>query len=71
MADKQDSENEMDEEMDMVNMESDEEDDDMEEEGSQKVYLPSETLEEGEELVCDESAYTMYHQAHTGLTHHF
>jgi ribosome assembly protein RRB1 len=31
-----------------------------------KVYLPGQSLEEGEELVCDYSAYVMYHQAQTG-----
>nr|CAH7722873.1 unnamed protein product [Callosobruchus chinensis] len=32
---------------------------------SKKVYLPGQPLEEGEELVCDQSAYIMYHQAQT------
>ncbi|CAH1977313.1 unnamed protein product [Acanthoscelides obtectus] len=51
--------------------ESDEQDQEMDEEGSQeqnqdsKVYLPGQPLEEGEELVCDQSAYIMYHQAQT------
>ncbi|XP_067631521.1 glutamate-rich WD repeat-containing protein 1 [Eurosta solidaginis] len=31
-----------------------------------EVYLPGKPLEEGEELVCDESAYVMLHQASTG-----
>ena len=31
-----------------------------------KVYLPGKSLEEGETLICDESAYRMYHQAQTG-----
>ena len=31
-----------------------------------KVYLPGEEIGEGEELVYDESAYMMYHQAQTG-----
>lgn len=30
-----------------------------------KVYLPNLSVEEGEELVCDQSAYIMYHQAQT------
>lgn len=42
---------------------SDVDDDDEDEKG---VYLPGKPLAEGEELVCDESAYVMLHQAHTG-----
>ena len=34
--------------------------------GPPKTYLPGKPLEEGEELVCDENAYIMYHQANTG-----
>ena len=34
--------------------------------GPAQTYLPGQPLEEGEELVCDDSAYPMYHQAHTG-----
>ena len=30
------------------------------------TYLPGEPLNEGEELVYEESAYQLYHQAHTG-----
>lgn len=41
----------------------DSDDDDNTEQG---VYLPGKPLKEGEELVCDESAYVMLHQAHTG-----
>lgn len=31
-----------------------------------EVYLPSKPLDADEELVCDESAYVMLHQAKTG-----
>lgn len=33
---------------------------------SKEVYLPGKPLAEGEELVCDRSAYVMLHQAQTG-----
>lgn len=35
-------------------------------ETAKEVYLPGKPLEEGEELVCDQSAYIMLHQAQTG-----
>lgn len=45
-------------------------DDDIEDggggDGEQGVYLPGKPLADDEELVCDESAYVMLHQAHTG-----
>ncbi|KAH3863812.1 hypothetical protein DPMN_026812 [Dreissena polymorpha] len=50
---------------DESNSEMDDDDDD-EPKGPAKTYLPGEPLEEGEELVCDESAYVLYHQAQTG-----
>lgn len=31
-----------------------------------EVYLPGKPLAEGEELICDQSAYVMLHQAQTG-----
>lgn len=40
--------------------------DEEKETGEQDVYLPGKPLEAGEELVCDESAYVMLHQARTG-----
>lgn len=46
---------------------TDEEDNENENEDQNgDVYLPGKPLEEGEELVCDESAYIMLHQAKTG-----
>lgn len=33
---------------------------------STEVYLPGKPLSEGEELVCDQTAYVMLHQAQTG-----
>lgn len=38
-----------------------------ENEGPQQTYLPGKPLEEGEELVCDENAYLMFHKANTGI----
>lgn len=52
---------EMDEDSD-----SDSDADESKGENEKNVYLPGNPLEEGEELVCDDSAYIMLHQAHTG-----
>lgn len=38
--------------------------------GQQQTYLPGKPLEEGEELVCDENAYLMFHKANTGNGSH-
>lgn len=63
----------MENELEMDIVEPDDEDMDNEASGDEEsekkpkeVYLPGKALEEGEELVCDESAYVMLHQASTG-----
>lgn len=60
----------MDEDMDFVGDDADEvlDDDEDEENGETKTYLPGEPVAEGSELVCDDSAYVLYHQAQTGFT---
>lgn len=47
---------------------SDESEDDNESQNrtESKVYLPGQTLEQGEELVADKSAYRLLHQAQSG-----
>lgn len=59
---------EMDVDFDHINDDDEEEAASAEEddEESKEVYLPGKPLEENEELVCNESAYVMLHQAHTG-----
>lgn len=55
---------------DIEEVNEDEDDEEMAEESEEKkVYLPGDPIAEGEELVFDESAYTMYHQAQTGSVH--
>lgn len=51
----------MDDENDSGNDEDEEEN-----EEEPEVYLPGKKLKDDEELVCDESAYIMLHQASTG-----
>lgn len=46
--------------------ESMEEEETSKESESKEVYLPGKPLDEDEELVCDQSAYVMLHQAQTG-----
>lgn len=53
------SDEEMDESKEIIE-EADENDD------RPNVYLPAQPLKEGEELVCDQSAYIMLHQAQSG-----
>lgn len=59
---------EQDEEMenDSEDSASSDDEDNEKDDNKQDVYLPGKPLEEGEELVCDESAYVMLHQARTG-----
>lgn len=53
---------------DIEEVNEDEDDEEMAEESEEKkVFLPGDPIAEGEELVFDESAYTMYHQAQTGI----
>lgn len=56
-----------DDDMDNSGDSSDEDGDNKgEESGKTEVYLPGKPLDADEELVCDESAYVMLHQARTG-----
>lgn len=55
------SESESEESMDESKEENDEPED-----TRPNVYLPGQPLQEGEELVCDQSAYVMLHQAQSG-----
>ncbi len=61
------AENEDKMEVDVINDDDEVESDDGNESGvDEEVYLPNRKLSEGEELVCDESAYIMLHSASTG-----
>ena len=47
-----------DSEDEIVNNETDEE---------AKTYFPGDKIEDGEELVCDQTSYMLYHAAGTGI----
>lgn len=58
-----------DQEMEVVDDDDESENETMEEGNKPQppdVYLPNKPLEEGEELICDQAAYVMLHQAQTG-----
>ena len=46
------------------------EDEDMDEDDGEvehKTYLPGDTIADDEELICDQTAYVLYHAAQTGM----
>lgn len=51
-----------------VSMSDDNDEDDSDSDNSENkdIYLPGKPLKDGEELICDDSAYVMLHQAQTG-----
>lgn len=55
-----------DEDMENSSDSSDEEGENKEQSEKSEVYLPGKPLDADEELVCDESAYVILHQARTG-----
>ena len=81
LAEKEEEEEDMEEMRDVVSDDEDDDDDDdegveMEEgdadekDGAGKVYVPGmDTLQPGEELEMDRSAYRMYHECQTGECH--
>lgn len=56
----------MDEDFEMVEQDVSDEEKDEQTIVKPKVYLPGKEVSEGEELVYDQSAYLMYHQAQSG-----
>ena len=62
-----DSASDIEETMEVIDPDDDEQAIDVDEgETQNRVYLPGEGMAEDEQLVQDESAYRMYHQAQTG-----
>lgn len=64
-VDDEDMENDSDQSV-STDDEDDKNDNESTTDGKREVYLPGKELDVGEELVCDESAYIMLHQARTG-----
>lgn len=62
----EDNEMQIDENVSDMDESEDDSDSESKSEGKKGVYLPGQPLAEDEELVCDDSAYIMMHQAHTG-----